>query len=83
MDRSENYHVFQPLLYQVATGLLDPETIAIPLRFCARKWPNVRVVLGEITDIDLASRTVTTGTDSFAYDYLLLATGSTTNFLRP
>jgi NADH dehydrogenase len=76
----KNYHVFQPLLYQVATGLLDPETIAVPLRFCARRWPNVRVVLGEITDIDLARRTVTAGADSFVYDYLLLATGSTTNF---
>ena len=76
----KNYHVFLPLLYQVATGLLDPETIAIPLRFCARKWPNVRVVLGEITDIDLTGRTVTAAADSFAYDYLLLAIGSTTNF---
>ncbi len=76
----KNYHVFQPLLYQVATGLLDPETIAIPLRFCARKWPNVRVVLSEITNIDLARRAVTAGADSFLYDYLLLATGSMTNF---
>lgn len=64
----------------MATGLLDPETIAVPLRFCARKWPNVRVILNEITDIDLAHRSLTTGTDSFVYDYLVLATGSTTNF---
>lgn len=79
IDR-KNYHLFQPLLYQVATGLLDPETIAVPLRFCARKWSNVRVILDEITDIDLVCHSVSTGADSFVYDYLVLATGSTTNF---
>lgn len=75
-----NYHLFQPLLYQVATGALDPETVAIPLRFCARKWPNVRVLLAEITEIDLAHRSLKADGRSYTYDYLILATGSTTNF---
>ena len=75
-----NYHLFQPLLYQVATGSLDPETIAVPLRFCARHWPNVRVVLAQITEIDLAHRSLKIGPDAVTYDYLILATGSTTNF---
>ncbi|MHB1566691.1 MAG: NAD(P)/FAD-dependent oxidoreductase [Acidiferrobacter sp.] len=81
IDRN-NYHVFQPLLYQVATGSLDPETIAAPLRRCARRWPNVRVLWGEVTALDLARRTVTADTGTHPYDYLILATGSTTNFFQ-
>lgn len=81
IDRN-NYHVFQPLLYQVATGSLDPETIAVPLRRCVHRWRNVRVLWGEVTALDLVQRTVTVDTVIHNYDYLILATGSTTNFFQ-
>src|SRR5260370_29798788 len=57
IDRN-NYHLFQPLSYQVATGGLSPEDIAEPLRKIFRRAPNVRVVMGEVTGFDLARRAV-------------------------
>ena len=60
IDRSA-HHVFQPLLYHVATGILSAGDIAPPLRHVLRHQANARVLLGEVTQIDLARRTVTSG----------------------
>src|ERR1700694_4684133 len=72
-----NYHLFQPLLYQVATAALSPGDIAEPLRAILRKYRNVEVMLGEVASIDTAARAVrlTDGAE-FAYDFLVLATGA-------
>jgi NADH dehydrogenase len=72
-----NYHLFQPLLYQVATAALSPGDIAEPLRAILRKYRNVEVLLGEVAQIDPDARRVTLddGTQ-FSYDYLVLATGA-------
>ncbi|HET6850203.1 MAG TPA: NAD(P)/FAD-dependent oxidoreductase [Gaiellales bacterium] len=78
IDRT-NHHVFQPLLYQVATGILSPGQIAPALRTLFVRRPNVRVVLGEVTGIDVAGRVVTArdGVDvPFAYDTLVVAAGA-------
>ena len=55
IDR-HNYHLFQPLLYQVATAALSPGEIAQPIRSVLRRYPNVEVLLGEVTAIDLPGR---------------------------
>jgi NADH:quinone reductase (non-electrogenic) len=71
-----NYHLFQPLLYQVATAALSPGDIAEPLRAIVRKYPNLEVLLGEVTGIDTEARHVTLADgDELAYDYLVLAPG--------
>jgi NADH dehydrogenase len=75
IDR-QNYHLFQPLLYQVATAALSPGDIAEPLRAIVRRQANVRVVLGEVTGVDVARRRVLLGPDEVVYDYLVLATGA-------
>src|SRR2546430_14085438 len=75
-----NYPLFTPLLYQVATGLLNPSDIAYPLRTIFRHSPNVRFRQATVTRVDLASKVVRL--DSApppTYDYLVLATGSTDN----
>ena len=76
IDRT-NHHLFQPLLYQVATATLAPTDITAPIRWLLRKQRNTRVVLNEVTGIDVMRRTVACddGT-SVPYDYLILATGS-------
>lgn len=74
VDR-HNYHLFQPLLYQVATAGLSPGDIATPIRSLVAKQSNVDVRLGEVTDLDLKARTVTLRDGALAYDYLLLAAG--------
>ena len=72
-----NYHLFQPLLYQVATAALSPGEIAEPLRAILRKRRNVHVLLGEVTTIDPQRRCVRLADGAeFAYDYLVLATGA-------
>lgn len=77
IDR-RNHHLFQPLLYQVATAGLSSPDIAAPLRHILRRQRNVEVRLGEVTGIDAASRTVTLADgDVLDYDYLLLASGAT------
>lgn len=77
IDR-RNHHLFQPLLYQVATAGLSSPDIAAPLRHILRRQRNVEVRLGEVTGIDAASRTVTLADgDALDYDYLLLASGAT------
>ena len=76
-----NYHLFTPLLYQVATGLLNPSDIAYPLRTIFRHSPNVRFRQATVTRVDLGSRVVRLdGSPPLSYDYLVLATGSTDNY---
>ncbi len=76
IDR-RNHHLFQPLLYQVATAGLAPAQIASPIRSIVRDQANTRVILAEVTGIDVAAKTVTTGGRKTAFDYLILATGAT------
>jgi NADH dehydrogenase FAD-containing subunit/uncharacterized membrane protein YphA (DoxX/SURF4 family) len=75
IDR-RNYHLFQPLLYQVATASLAPGEIATPIRELFREQSNVRVVLGEVTDVDVPTKTVTLARGRIGYDYLVVATGA-------
>ncbi|MGH8249311.1 MAG: NAD(P)/FAD-dependent oxidoreductase [Steroidobacteraceae bacterium] len=76
IDR-QNHHLFQPLLYQVATAGLSPAEIAWPVRRLFRSQRNLRVLLGEVTDIDPARRVVMLGDGPIAYDWLVVATGAT------
>ena len=62
IDR-RNHHIFQPLLYQVATAVLSPSEVAAPIRQLARKQKNLSVMLAEVTDLDLKSRSVTIRSD--------------------
>ena len=71
-----NYHLFQPLLYQVATGALSPANIASPLRNILKNQKNTRVLLAEATHIDAANRRVILSDGEIAYDTLIVATGS-------
>ncbi len=75
IDR-RNYHLFQPLLYQVATAGLSPADIAWPIRRIVRRQRNASVLLGEVTGIDTDARMVSMGDDAVPYDYLILATGA-------
>jgi len=79
IDR-HNYHLFQPLLYQVASGLLDPSEIAHPIRTVLRRTHNVDVLMADVTGIDIAGRRVETTAGAEPYDMLVLSTGSATNF---
>jgi NADH dehydrogenase len=80
VDRN-NYHLFTPLLYQVASCLLSPAEIVAPLRKVFRRAANVRVHVGEVTDVDVGTQRVMLDDGSaLPYDHLVLATGSTTNF---
>jgi len=76
IDR-RNHHLFQPLLYQVATAALSPAQIAQPIRAILRKQRNCTVVLGEVTGIDTARKYIRGAKGELAYDYLVLATGAT------
>jgi NADH dehydrogenase len=75
IDR-RNFHLFQPLLYQVATGALSPANIAAPLRAVLRRQRNVTVLMGEVIDIDLERREVILADDRLGYDSLIVATGA-------
>src|SRR5436190_12047220 len=75
VDR-RNFHLFQPLLYQVATGALSPANIAAPLRGILRRQKNARVVLGEAVEIDAVGRRLLLRDGELPYDFLVLATGS-------
>ena len=75
------YHLFTPLLYQVATALLNPSDIAYPLRTVFRKSPNVHVRQTTVSAVDLAQQVVhTCHGEEIPFDYLVLATGSTNNY---
>jgi NADH dehydrogenase len=75
-----NYHQFQPLLYQVATCGLEPSAISFPLRKVFQNVKNVHIRCAEVNSIDTANKEVITTIGSFSYDYLVLATGATSNF---
>jgi NADH dehydrogenase len=80
VDR-HNHHLFQPLLYQVATAALSPGDIAWPVRSIFRRQRNVTVLMAEVTGIDVAARRVRTGTgQALPYDALVLATGATHSY---
>jgi NADH dehydrogenase len=75
-----NYHQFQPLFYQVATAGLDASNISFPLRKAFQKSKNVRIRMAEVERIDTAAKQVITNEDTYSYDYLVIATGASTNF---
>jgi NADH dehydrogenase len=79
IDR-RNFHLFQPLLYQVATGALSPGEIASPLRAVVGRNKNTEVVLGEVRDLDAANRRLVTGNGELPYDELIVATGATHSY---
>jgi NADH dehydrogenase len=75
-----NYHLFQPLLYQVATAVLSPADIAAPIRRLLRNQVNARVVLAKLTGVDLQKKLARFPRGDVAYDYLVLATGVTHSY---
>ena len=75
-----NYHTFQPLLYQVATGGLEPDSIAYPIRKILSHYPNFFFRLAEVDSIDNENKIIYSDIGTLKYDYLVLATGSKTNF---
>ncbi len=79
MDR-HNYHTFQPLLYQVSTGGLEPDSIAYPIRKVLQGYPNFYFRLAEVQYIEMESNTISTNIGDLKFDYLVIATGSQTNF---
>jgi NADH dehydrogenase len=79
VDR-RNFHLFQPLLYQVATGALSPGEIAVPLRLLLRKQKNARVLLGEAIGIDAAARRLILADGELSYDSLIVATGARNHY---
>ena len=79
VDR-RNHHLFQPLLYEVATAALSPGQIAVPLRHVFRRQKNTTVVLGEVESVDLERQCISVDGDTIEYDYLVLATGSTHHY---
>ena len=80
IDRA-NHHLFQPLLYQVATATLSPADVAMPIRHILRNQKNTEVLLGEVIDIDLIQKQVIIADASpVTYDYLVVATGATHSY---
>ncbi len=75
IDR-QNHHLFQPLLYQVATAAVSPADVALPIRSLFRSNRNVSVLMDEIVGIDAANKAVLTRTECYRYEYLVLSTGS-------
>src|SRR5260221_14424984 len=75
VDR-RNYHLFQPLLYQVATAALSPADIATPIRSILRRQRNATVLMGTVERIDRARREVTVNGRAISYDMLVVATGA-------
>ncbi|MEY2565089.1 MAG: hypothetical protein QOH88_3282 [Verrucomicrobiota bacterium] len=75
LDRT-NHHLFQPLLYEVATAALSPADIAAPVRGILSKFSNTEVLLAEVKSVNVAAKTVSIGDQEISYDYLILATGS-------
>src|SRR5689334_25253466 len=77
-----NYHQFQPLFYQVATGGLDASNISFPLRKVFQKSNNVRIRLAELKQIVPSKNKIITDADEISYDVLVLAMGADTNFFN-
>ncbi|MCC9625831.1 NAD(P)/FAD-dependent oxidoreductase [Thalassospira sp. MA62] len=75
-----NHHLFQPLLYQVATADLSPAEIAWPVRSIFSRHQNVSVFMGRVTGLDLAGKRIMTEVDTISFDYLVLATGAVTSY---
>lgn len=75
-----NYHNFQPLLYQVSTGGLEPDSIAYPIRKVLQGYPNFYFRLANVLEIDTNKRKISTNIGDINYDYLVVATGSRTNY---
>jgi NADH dehydrogenase len=75
IDRT-NHHLFQPLLYEVATAALSPADIAAPIRGILSDFLNTEVILAEVKSVDVAAKTVNIGDRKIGYDYLILATGA-------
>ena len=75
LDR-QNYHCFQPLLYQVATAALSPAEVAWPIRHILRRQQNATVLMAEVNGIDAAARLVKTAAGDFPFDFLVVATGA-------
>jgi len=75
-----NYHTFQPLLYQVSSSGLEPDSIAYPLRKIIKKHNNIFFRLAEVSSIDSVENQVITNIGSLSFDYLVIATGTKTNF---
>lgn len=80
MFDKHNYHTFQPLLYQVATGGLEPDSIAFPLRKMFKRQENFTFRMAEVTSVDAPGKRILTSIGEIRYDYLVVATGSRTNF---
>ncbi|GLV59658.1 NADH dehydrogenase [Dictyobacter sp. S3.2.2.5] len=79
IDRT-NHHLFQPLLYQVATAALSPADISTPIRHVLREQKNTVVIMSEVTGIDVAQKRVLMRDGSISYDYLIIATGAHENY---
>ena len=79
IDR-HNYHTFQPLLYQVSTSGLEPDSIAYPIRKVLKRLKNFHFRLAQVEEINADKKEVHTNIGSLSYDYLILATGTKTNF---
>ncbi|HEY1555485.1 MAG TPA: NAD(P)/FAD-dependent oxidoreductase [Kofleriaceae bacterium] len=79
LDR-RNHHLFQPLLYQVATAALNPADIAYPIRSVLARQDNARVLLAEARAIDVATKTIVLDAGELTYDYLIIATGATHSY---
>ena len=80
IDR-QNYHCFQPLLYQVATAALSPADIAWPIRHILRQQKNATVFMAEVNGIDPGARIVNTKAGPFSFDFLVIATGARNSYL--
>jgi NADH dehydrogenase len=79
LDRN-NYHLFQPLLYQAAAAYLEPEQVAKPVRAILRSQKNLTFRVAEVRGVDFDRKRVVAAEESFPYDYLILAVGGQTNF---
>ena len=79
IDR-KNHHLFQPLLYQVATAVLNPADIAIPTRSLTNKRKNITVLMDEVTEIDKANKKIILNDKALSYDYLIISTGAMTSY---
>ena len=79
VDRN-NHHLFQPLLFQVATSILEPAEIATPIRSLSNRWSNVHVEMREALSVDTARKVVVVAEGELPYDFLVIATGSQTSY---